>query len=89
MDKLIFLKNALDKSVLSKVNGVWKHGSNNIGLTDDQAIVWLKENADLYALLKHQLRTGVIPVQEEEKKTEKVEVQKDSSTPEGIKELME
>ena len=85
----IFLKNALDKSVLSKVNGVWKHGSNNIGLTDDQAIVWLKENADLYALLKHQLRTGLIPVQEEEKKTDKVEVQKDSSTPEGIKELME
>ena len=54
----IFLKKALNKDVLSKINGVWKHGSLNIGLSDDQAIVWLKENADLYAMLRHQVRTG-------------------------------
>jgi len=82
----IFLKNALQKEVLTKINGVWKHGSNNIGLTDDQAIIWLKENADLYAMLKHQMRTGeAAPVEVEEK----IEVKKDSSTPQGIKELME
>ena len=82
----IFLKNALQKEVLTKINGVWKHGSNNIGLTDDQAIIWLKENADLYAMLKHQMRTGeTTPVEVEEK----IEVKKDSSTPQGIKELME
>jgi len=82
----MFLKNALQKEVLTKINGVWKHGSNNIGLTDDQAIIWLKENADLYAMLKHQMRTGeTTPVEVEEK----IEVKKDSSTPQGIKELME
>jgi len=83
----VFLKQALDKEALTKVNGVWKHGSNNIGLTDDQAIVWLKENADIYAMLKHQMRTGkVAPV---EQKEEKIEVSSGSSTPQGLKELME
>ena len=38
-------------------------------LKDDQAIVWLKENADLYAMLRRQVRTGQVaqPVQTEEK----------------------
>ena len=54
----VFLKKAFNKKVLTNVNGVWKHGSINIGLSDDQAIVWLKENADLYAMLRHKVRTG-------------------------------
>lgn len=60
----IFLKKALAKKVLTNVNGVWKHGSLNIGLADEQAIVWLKENADIYALLRRQLRTGQPAVEE-------------------------
>ena len=60
----IFLKKALTKDVLTKVNGVWKHGSVNIGLADEQAIVWLKENADIYALLRRHLRTGKPAVEE-------------------------
>jgi hypothetical protein len=60
----VFLKKAENKRVLTKVNGVWKHGSLNIGLSDDQAIVWLKENADVYALLRRQLRTGKPAVEE-------------------------
>ena len=68
MDKeyRIFLKKAIDKKVLSKVNGVWKHGSLNIGLSDEQAIIWLKENADLYAMLRHQVRTGTPTVEKKE-----------------------
>jgi hypothetical protein len=66
----IFLKKALSKSVLAKVNGVWKHGSANIGLSDDQAIVWLKDNADMYALLRRQLRTGKPAVEEKEEAPE-------------------
>ena len=60
----IFLKKAFNEKLLTKVNGVWKHNTLNIGMTDDQAIVWLKDNGDTYALLKHQLRTGVAPVEE-------------------------
>ena len=68
MDKeyRIFLKKATDKKVLSKINGVWKHGSLNIGLSDEQAIVWLKDNADLYAMLRHQVRTGTPTVEKKE-----------------------
>ena len=60
----VFLKKAENKRVLTRVNGVWKHGSLNIGLSDDQAIVWLKDNADVYALLRRQLRTGKPAVEE-------------------------
>ena len=60
----IFLKKAFNEKLLTKVNGVWKHNTLNIGMTDNQAIVWLKDNGDTYALLKHQLRTGVTPVEE-------------------------
>jgi hypothetical protein len=61
----IFLKKALAKKALTKVNGVWKHNSMSIGLTDDAAIVWLKDNGDMYAILKNQVR-GNAPVQREE-----------------------
>ena len=69
----VFLKKALGKNILIKVNGVWKHNTLNIGLTEDQAIVWLKENGDTYALLKHQLRTGKIEEIKEEVVLEEVE----------------
>tara|TARA_Y100000310_G_C20620978_1_gene783263 strand:+ start:123 stop:860 length:738 start_codon:yes stop_codon:yes gene_type:complete len=87
----VFLKKALDKDVLNKVNGVWKHGTNNIGLTDDQVIIWLKDNADVYALLKHQLRTGkevVLEDAKEEVKKEEVKVIKSNPSP-AMQELME
>ena len=76
----IFLKKALSKDVLTKVNGVWKHGSVNIGLADEQAIVWLKENADLYALLRRQLRTGK-PAVEEKSITKEVVTEEVSESP--------
>ena len=84
MDKehRVFLKKALEKGVLSKPNGVWKHGTLNVGLTDDQAIVWLKDNADVYALLKHQLRTGKIEKVEEE--VEEVAVVSETIEPSSI-----
>jgi hypothetical protein len=84
MDKehRVFLKKALEKGVLSKPNGVWKHGTLNVGLTDDQAIVWLKDNADVYALLKHQLRTGKIEKVEE--KVEEVPVVSETVEPSSI-----
>jgi len=87
----IFLKKALSKNVLTKVNGVWKHGSVNIGLADEQAIVWLKENADLYALLRRQIRTGKVAVEETPKVKEvvatEVDVKPTSISSAALKEL--
>ena len=61
----IFLKKALDKGALTKINGIWKHNTLSIGMTDDQAILWLKDNGDVYAILKAQVR-GVVPIKEEQ-----------------------
>ena len=52
----IFIKNCIDKNIFERVNGVYKYGSTTIGLTEDQSIMWLKDNADIMALLKNQLR---------------------------------
>ena len=61
----VFLKKALAKKALTKVNGVWKHNSMSIGLTDDAAIVWLKDNGDMYAILKNQVRGNATAKKEE------------------------
>ena len=61
----VFLKKALAKKALTKVNGVWKHNSMSIGLTDDAAIVWLKDNGDMYAILKNQVRGNASTQQED------------------------
>ena len=61
----VFLKKALAKKALTKINGVWKHNSMSIGLTDDAAIVWLKDNGDMYAILKNQVRGNTSTQQED------------------------
>ena len=52
----VFIKVCIEKQIFSFVNGTYKYGSTNIGLSEDQAIMWLKDNSDIYALLKNQLR---------------------------------
>lgn len=64
-DYKVFLKNALAKKVIQKVNDVWKHGNYTLGISDGHAIQWLKENPDIYATMKNQVRNGI-------KKTEEV-----------------
>jgi len=68
----VFLKNALDKKVIQKVNDVWKHNNYTLGISDEHAIAWLKDNSEVYAVMKNQIRNGkpksveVIPVEESE-----------------------
>jgi hypothetical protein len=52
----VFLKNALDKKVIQKVNDVWKHGNYTLGISDEHAIAWLKDNSEVYAVMKNQVR---------------------------------
>ena len=59
-DYYVFLKKASEKKLIAFVNGVWKHGTNTMGLTDEQAIEWLKDNKDIYALLRSELRGNVL-----------------------------
>ena len=64
-DYRIFIKNAQDSKHINFINGVWKYGSNTIGLTIDQAIAWFKDNPDVFALIKQDLRNGAKPAKEE------------------------
>lgn len=52
----IFIKQCLEGGQFTQVNGVYKYGSTSIGLTEDQAVMWVKDNADIHALLKNELR---------------------------------
>lgn len=51
-----FVLSAIEKGTFVFSNNVWKYGSTSIGLTKDSIIVWLKENIDIYALLKNDER---------------------------------
>lgn len=77
----VFLKNALEKKIIQKVNDVWKHGNYTLGISDGHAIQWLKENPDIYAAMKNQVRNGI-------KKTEEVKTNtSDMVASSGIQEL--
>ena len=52
----VFLKKALEKKVIQKVNDVWKHGNYTLGISDEHAIAWLKDNSEVYAVMKNQVR---------------------------------
>ena len=86
----MFLKKAEEKNLLIFVNGVWKYGANSIGLTDEAAIEWLKENKDVYALMRNELRGNGLaatnemkPIKIVETKEEAVEVVKETSNEVG------
>jgi len=52
----VFLKKALEKKVIQKVNDVWKHNNYTLGISDEHAIAWLKDNSEVYAVMKNQVR---------------------------------
>ena len=56
---MIFIKKALDKKIIVRDNGVYKHNRVTLGLTEEAAMTWLKENADVYTLMKQELRGNV------------------------------
>ena len=52
----IFIRKCMAKDLFTRVNGVYKYGTTTIGLTEDQTVQWVKDNADIHALLKNELR---------------------------------
>lgn len=55
-DMRTFLHDAIENKIFKFSNGTWKYGNVNMGLTKDSIIVWLKDNIDVYALLKNEMR---------------------------------
>jgi len=55
-DYRVFIENAIDVKILNFVNGTYKHNTETVGLTEDQVVQWLKDNKDIHALLKKELK---------------------------------
>ena len=55
-DYRVFIVDALKSKNLSYKNSTFMYGKQAIGTNEEQLIVWLKENKDIFALIKHELR---------------------------------
>ena len=55
-NELIFIKKALERELIVQAGGAYKYNTETIGLSEDQVVLWLKDNKDIYALLKAELR---------------------------------
>ena len=54
----VFLLEAQQAKIINWEKDVFKYGSQSIGISEDQSIMWLKDNKDIFALLKTQLSSG-------------------------------
>ena len=54
----MFVMEAQQANIIKWENEVFKYGTQSIGISEDQVIKWLKDNKDIFALLKNQLNKG-------------------------------
>lgn len=54
-DYRVFIETAIDAKKLNFVNGTYKYNTETIGLTEDQVVLWLKDNKDIHALLRKEM----------------------------------
>ena len=54
-DYRVFIENAIDAKMINFVNGTYKYNTETIGLTEDQVVLWLKDNKDIHALLRKEM----------------------------------
>ena len=57
-DYRVFIEHAIDAKILNFVNGTYKYNTETVGLTEDQVVLWLKENKDIHALLRKQMSSN-------------------------------
>ena len=74
----VFVLEAQQAGVIRWEKDVFKYGTQTVGISEDQVINWLKENKDIFALLKNQLNgNGNVEmdlVEQKEEATKKQEV---------------
>ena len=54
-DYRVFIEHAIDAKMINFVNGTYKYNTETIGLTEDQVVLWLKDNKDIHALLRKEM----------------------------------
>lgn len=55
-DYRVFIVDALKSKNLTYKNSTFMYGKQAIGTNEEQVIVWLKDNKDIFALIRHELR---------------------------------
>jgi len=57
-DYRVFIEHAIDAKKINFVNGTYKYNTETIGLTEDQVVLWLKDNKDIHALLRKEMSSN-------------------------------
>lgn len=57
-DYRVFIEHAIDAKMINFVNGTYKYNTETIGLTEDQVVMWLKDNKDIHALLRKEMSSN-------------------------------
>ena len=72
----VFLLEAQQAKIIKWEKDVFKYGTQTIGISEDQCIKWLKDNKDIFALLKSQLSgNGKVEMDLVEQKEEAIKKQ--------------
>ena len=50
-----FVIKAQEAKIIKWENEVFKYGTQSVGISEEQVIQWLKDNKDIFALLKNQM----------------------------------
>ena len=86
-DYRIFIAKALNKRILVKDRDAYTYNTQRIGLSETQVILWLKDNLDIMALLKDQLRRSEGDALQETTNNYKKEIIKDVEFVEEVEEV--
>ena len=72
----VFLLEAQQAKIINWEKDTFKYGSQVVGISEDQVIKWLKDNKDIFALLKNQLNgNGKVEMDLVEQKEEAIKKQ--------------
>jgi len=60
-DLRVFILQAVKENKISYKNSTFYYGREAIGTNEEQVLVWLKDNKDILAILKHEIRGEKLP----------------------------
>lgn len=69
-DLRVFILQAVKEKKINYRNETFYYGKEAIGTNEEQVLVWLKDNKDILAILKHEIRGEKMPI-----KTKKVKIE--------------
>ena len=69
-DLRVFILQAVKERKIGYKNETFYYGREAIGTNEEQVLVWLKDNKDILAVLKHEIRGEKMPTKTKKSKIE-------------------